>query len=316
MTLPRTLRYGLLFAVSLSGVLLFLLASASGNTAFFERNYPLLLAVNGVIAGLLFILVLLLVRRLVKRLRQGRFGARMMIRFSIAFALMGVLPGVLIYIVSTQFLSRSIESWFDVRVDRALDSGLTLGRAVLAISMRFEATRRERVVDRPRVSARHRADAPGVEASQSEARLELGRAGWPLGEYVDHSSGGIAVEHREGSAQDLDAPGGPEVDVRDLRLPVRQRRRDAVDDHPQPAHAEGRAGAEAADRDLQVLRVVLPVVGHDTGQCGQGFGEVHLQLAVAEALQGHRIQRCRDVERVACGAGRGHHHDFRRWRRC
>ena len=85
------------------------------------RNYPLLLAVNGVIAGLLFILVLLLVRRLVKRLRQGRFGARMMMRFSIAFALMGVLPGVLIYVVSTQFLARSIESWFDVRVDRALD---------------------------------------------------------------------------------------------------------------------------------------------------------------------------------------------------
>jgi nitrogen fixation/metabolism regulation signal transduction histidine kinase len=129
--MPRALRYGLLFAVSLSGVLLFLLASASGNTAFFERNYPLLLAVNGVIAALLFILVLLLVRRLVKRLRLGRFGARMMMRFSIAFALMGVLPGVLIYVVSTQFLGRSIESWFDVRVDRALDSGLTLGRAVL-----------------------------------------------------------------------------------------------------------------------------------------------------------------------------------------
>ena len=48
--MPRALRYGLLFAVSLSGVLLFLLASASGNTAFFERNYPVLLAVNGVIA--------------------------------------------------------------------------------------------------------------------------------------------------------------------------------------------------------------------------------------------------------------------------
>ncbi|MGZ8253727.1 MAG: ATP-binding protein [Burkholderiaceae bacterium] len=141
--MPRALRYGLLFAVSLSGVLLFLLASASGNTAFFERNYPLLLAVNGVIAGLLFILVLLLVRRLVKRLRQGRFGARMMMRFSIAFALMGVLPGVLIYVVSTQFLARSIESWFDVRVDRALDSGLTLGRAVLD-NIKDDVTRKAR----------------------------------------------------------------------------------------------------------------------------------------------------------------------------
>ncbi len=127
----RVYRYGLLFAVALAGVLLFILASASGNTAFFERNYPVLLAINGIIAGALAIFVALLVRRLVKRLRQRRFGARLTTRFAVAFALMGVVPGVLIYIVSTQFLSRSIESWFDVRVDRALDSGLTLGRAAL-----------------------------------------------------------------------------------------------------------------------------------------------------------------------------------------
>ncbi|MGZ9075432.1 MAG: histidine kinase dimerization/phospho-acceptor domain-containing protein, partial [Burkholderiaceae bacterium] len=129
--MPRVVRYGLLAALAIGGVLLFLLASASGNTAFFERNYPLLLGINGVIAALLFVLVLALIRRLVLRLRANQFGARMMLRFTIAFALMGVLPGVLIYIVSTQFLSRSIESWFDVRVDRALDSGLTLGRAAL-----------------------------------------------------------------------------------------------------------------------------------------------------------------------------------------
>ncbi|MDQ3215066.1 MAG: ATP-binding protein [Pseudomonadota bacterium] len=129
--MPRALRYGLLAALAVGGVLLFLLASASSNTAFFERNYPVLLGINGVIAGLLFVLVVALIRRLVKRLRAKKFGARMMMRFTVAFALMGVLPGVLIYIVSTQFLSRSIESWFDVRVERALDSGLTLGRAAL-----------------------------------------------------------------------------------------------------------------------------------------------------------------------------------------
>ena len=129
--MSRIIRYGLLFAIALSGVLLFILASASGNTAFFERNYPVLLAVNGAIAAALAILVLALVRRLAKRLRLKRFGARLTTRFAVAFALMGVLPGVLIYVVSTQFLSRSIESWFDVRVDRALDSGLTLGRAAL-----------------------------------------------------------------------------------------------------------------------------------------------------------------------------------------
>jgi nitrogen fixation/metabolism regulation signal transduction histidine kinase len=127
----RALRYGLLGALALGGVLLFLLASASSNTQAFERNYPVLLAINGVIATILFVLVLALIVRLVRRWRQGRFGARLMTRFAVAFALMGVLPGVLIYVVSVQFLSRSIESWFDVRVDRALESGLSLGRAVL-----------------------------------------------------------------------------------------------------------------------------------------------------------------------------------------
>src|SRR5512139_3207552 len=120
--MSRVLRYGLLIAISLSGVLLFILASASGNTAFFERNYPILLAVNGIIAAALAVLVLLLVRRLIKRLRLKRFGARLTTRFAVAFALMGVLPGVLIYVVSTQFLSRSIECCFDVLVYRALYS--------------------------------------------------------------------------------------------------------------------------------------------------------------------------------------------------
>jgi nitrogen fixation/metabolism regulation signal transduction histidine kinase len=129
--MSRWFRYGFLIALSLGGVLLFLLASASGNTQAFERQYPLLLAINGFIAAALLVLVILLVARLVRRLRQKRFGARLMTRFAVAFALMGVLPGALIYLVSVQFLSRSIESWFDVRVDRALESGLTLGRAAL-----------------------------------------------------------------------------------------------------------------------------------------------------------------------------------------
>jgi nitrogen fixation/metabolism regulation signal transduction histidine kinase len=129
--MSRSLRYGVLIALALGTVLLYLLAAASSNTATFERNYPLLLAVNGAVALALAVLVGLLIARLVRRLRQRRFGARLMARFAVAFALVGVLPGLLIYVVSVEFLSRSIESWFDVRVDRALESGLTLGRAAL-----------------------------------------------------------------------------------------------------------------------------------------------------------------------------------------
>ncbi|MCE2969246.1 MAG: HAMP domain-containing protein, partial [Burkholderiales bacterium] len=129
--MSRLLRYGLLAALGLGSVLLFLLAAASGNTPAFARFYPLLLAVNGVIAAVLAVLVVAVIVRLVRRLRQGRFGARLTARLAVAFALIGVAPGVLIYVVSVQFLSRSIESWFVVRVDRALESGLTLARAAL-----------------------------------------------------------------------------------------------------------------------------------------------------------------------------------------
>ncbi|MCU0765059.1 MAG: PAS domain-containing sensor histidine kinase, partial [Burkholderiaceae bacterium] len=123
------IRYLVIAALALGGVALFLLASAAGSAATFGRHYPLLLAVNGAIAAVLLVLVLALVARVVRRYRARRFGAKLMARFAVAFALMGVLPGTLIYVMSVQFLSRSIESWFDVRVDRALESGLSIGRA-------------------------------------------------------------------------------------------------------------------------------------------------------------------------------------------
>jgi len=47
------------------------------------------------------------------------------------FGVIAVLPGALVYGVSVQFVTRSIESWFDVRVEKALESGLHLGRSAL-----------------------------------------------------------------------------------------------------------------------------------------------------------------------------------------
>ena len=127
----RTLRYGVTLAASVAGVLLFLLASASSNTPLFERHYPLLLALNATAAAAVLTIVVVLVIRLARRYRAGQFGTRMMARFALAFGLMGVVPGALIYVVSVQFLGKGIESWFDVRVDSALESGLALGRTTL-----------------------------------------------------------------------------------------------------------------------------------------------------------------------------------------
>ncbi len=133
--MTRLLRYLLVVGGAVVSILLFLLASASENSNLFEQNYPWLLILNAVVAGALLLLVTLLLVRLYKRYKRGKFGSRLMARLVLLFAVIGILPGAVIYTVSVQFVSRSIESWFDVRVESALESGLNLGRAALDSSL-------------------------------------------------------------------------------------------------------------------------------------------------------------------------------------
>ncbi|WP_225782418.1 ATP-binding protein [Xenophilus sp. Marseille-Q4582] len=112
-------------------VLIFLLAQATNNRALYERNYARLFTVNVVVAVLLMLVIGWVALRLWRRLRQGKFGSRLLVKLAAIFALVGVVPGILVYTVSYQFVSRSIESWFDVKVEGALDAGLNLGRATL-----------------------------------------------------------------------------------------------------------------------------------------------------------------------------------------
>ena len=120
--------------VALTGaglVLFFLLAVSTSNRAAYEPHYEWLFWVNVVVAGLLALVITIAAVRLLVRVRRGKFGSRLLLRLVGIFAFVGVVPGVLIYTVSYQFVSRSIESWFDVKVEGALDAGLNLGRGTL-----------------------------------------------------------------------------------------------------------------------------------------------------------------------------------------
>ena len=131
----RTARWiigvGVSLMLILGVILLVLLTQATGNLALYDRNYDRLLTVNMVVAGLLLLGLIWGASRLIIRLRQGQFGSRLLVKLAAIFALVGVVPGVLIYVVSYQFVSRSIESWFDVKVEGALVAGLNLGRVTL-----------------------------------------------------------------------------------------------------------------------------------------------------------------------------------------
>jgi nitrogen fixation/metabolism regulation signal transduction histidine kinase len=131
----RAWRWALVVAVAvivaITIVLMFLLTQATNNRELYERNYGRLFALNMVVAGVLLAVILWIFVRLASRLRRGKFGSRLLVKLAAIFALVGLLPGALIYTVSYQFVSRSIESWFDVKVEGALDAGLNLGRATL-----------------------------------------------------------------------------------------------------------------------------------------------------------------------------------------
>jgi hypothetical protein len=126
--MTRGMRVLVALALGLGALMLYLLSTASANTTLFAKDLPLLLALGVAMVVALLLLVgyqLLLLKR---RLNARVFGSKLTLRLVMLFSLVAVLPGALVYAVSVQFLARSIESWFDVRVDKALEGGLSLGR--------------------------------------------------------------------------------------------------------------------------------------------------------------------------------------------
>ncbi|CAM3692214.1 sensor histidine kinase [Polynucleobacter brandtiae] len=132
-------RRALPIAASLIGafalLLLVLLSIASSNTAFFDNYFIWLYAANMAIGICLALVIVTLVIVIAIRWHKGRFGARLIAKLAMIFALVGVVPGLILYGVSLQFVSRSIETWFDVKVESALEAGLELGRATLSTSL-------------------------------------------------------------------------------------------------------------------------------------------------------------------------------------
>ena len=129
------MKYLISICVLAGGLLLYLLSSASEKTDLFSRNYYVLLALAGVLALSLAVLVAYQLWRLRGKLKAQVFGAKLTLRLVLFFIMIAILPGILVYAVSVQFLGKSIDSWFDVRVEKALEGGLNLGRSAVESSL-------------------------------------------------------------------------------------------------------------------------------------------------------------------------------------
>ena len=225
-------------ATLLIGVgLLALLTRATSNHTSYERYYQTLLLVNGVVAAGLLITILWGFVRLLVRLRRGEFGARLLLKLAAIFALVGVVPGGLIYVVSYQFVSRSIESWFDVKVEGALAAGLNLGRATLD-TLSADLAKQTRVVA-----------AQLADVSDEGASLSLERVREQLGasDVVLWANGGRVLASAGQSRYVLRPALPASAQIRDVRLRGVAAVIDGVDDL-----------APGADKGRIVVLAVLP----------------------------------------------------------
>ncbi|HWH84800.1 MAG TPA: ATP-binding protein [Burkholderiaceae bacterium] len=193
--MTKSQRWGwLISTVAATGaglVLAFLLSIATNNPALYERHYVWLFWVNVTVATLLVLVIGIAGVRLLVRVKRGKFGSRLLLKLAAIFALVGVVPGVLIYTVSYQFVSRSIESWFDVKVETALDAGLTLGKGTLDSIVADVAVK-------TRLAAERLGETPGSAQSLALERLreqlsaqDIAIVG-PAGQTVLSTSGSAA----------------------------------------------------------------------------------------------------------------------------
>ena len=130
------MKYLISISVIAGTTLLYLLSSNSINTEVFSVSYYGLLGLTGLLALSLLGLVGYQIWRLRIKLKNKVFGSKLTLRLVLFFTLIAVMPGALVYAVSVNFLGKSIESWFDVRVEKALEGGLNLGRSGLDNSLK------------------------------------------------------------------------------------------------------------------------------------------------------------------------------------
>lgn len=130
------MRYIIFISIGLGLVLLYLLSLASANSQTLTGDYyKLLLYINIGLASVLAVVVGFQLWHLYQNYRKKVLGSGLNVRLLVTYALMAILPGLVVYLVSVNFLNRTVESWFNVKVESALDGGISLGQRALDIML-------------------------------------------------------------------------------------------------------------------------------------------------------------------------------------
>lgn len=126
-------------------VSLILLSKSTQNSVDFDRLHVSLLLLNAIAVVVLLIVIGFNLTRLILQYRRNVTGSRLTTRLVAMFVALAIVPVVLVYYFSIQFISRGIDSWFDVRVERALGDAIELSRTALQLRVRELLARTEQI---------------------------------------------------------------------------------------------------------------------------------------------------------------------------
>ena len=123
----------------------YFMSNATQDSASFGELYSVLLAINAVALIGLGVLIAWNLYHLLHQARERRPGAKLTLRMVIVFVVLSVTPVTVVYYFSLQFLHRGIDSWFDVRIEQALNDALDLSRTALGERMGELLAQTERI---------------------------------------------------------------------------------------------------------------------------------------------------------------------------
>jgi len=119
---PSLLAVATILVFSLS----FLIANSFQSDLSGQSHYWIIVAtVVGI--SILLLLVLINFAVLFRQFKRGEIGSKLSLRLISVFLILNLLPLFMVYFFAVQFLNKGIDSWFDVRVEQAIDDAVLLG---------------------------------------------------------------------------------------------------------------------------------------------------------------------------------------------
>jgi len=113
-----------------------MLSDAMHSSTELDRLYTMLLIINVLAVVLLVGLIIKNLYSLSVALRKRITGARLTGRLVLLFAMLAFIPVSIVFYFSIDFLKQGIDSWYDVRVEKALNDALDLSKSSLGLRMR------------------------------------------------------------------------------------------------------------------------------------------------------------------------------------